>query len=93
MSCAVNGSEFGARGRGRFLVSGNEVVRDEQNAKIVLTFIDKTDDMVGTPEYNNNFLYTNEDGYRVYQSTSYLPNGWKERLDSYEGLKEFFQED
>lgn len=90
VTCAVNGSEFKARGRGRLLDSNNEVVIDIENNRIVLTFIDKTDDMVGTSAYYENYLYTNNDGYRVYQATSYMPNGWEDRLTSYENLKEFF---
>ena len=49
--------------------------------------------MVETPAYENNYLYTDDDGYRVYRTTSFIPNGWKNRLNSYVELKDFFQED
>lgn len=91
VTCAVNGSEFAARGRGRFLNPDNTV--EILNGRIVLTFVDKTDDMAGTPAYNNNYLYTDDDGYRVYESTSFIPNGWEDRLKLYEDLKDFLQED
>lgn len=90
VTCAVNGSEFIARGRCRFFHSENTV--EILNDKIVLTFVDKTDDMVGTPAYEDNYLYTDDDGYRVYEMTSFIPNGWGERLNLYEELKEFFRE-
>ena len=91
ITCTVNGSEFKARGRGRFFDSDNtvEILSD----RIVLTFVDKMDDMVETPAYENNYLYTDDDGYRVYRTTSFIPNGWKNRLNSYVELKDFFQED
>ncbi len=90
VTCAVNGSEFTARGKCRFFNSDNTV--EILNDKIVLTFVDKTNDMVGTPAYNDNYLYTDDDGYRVYETTSFIPNGWEDRLNLYEELKEFFRE-
>lgn len=78
------------RGRCRFFHSENTV--EILNDKIVLTFVDKTNDMFGTSAYEDNYLYTDNDGYRVYEMTSFIPNGWEERLNLYEKLKEFFRE-
>lgn len=90
VTCAVNGSEFGTRGKGRFLYPYNDVTI--VGNKIELTFVDTEDDMVGTPAYYNSYQYTNEDGYRVYKQTSYIPNGWDRRSTLYDNLKDYFKE-
>ncbi len=90
VTCAVNGSEFTARGKGRFLYPYNDVTI--VGNKIELTFVDTEDDMVGTPAYYNSYQYTNGDGYRVYKQTSYIPNGWNDRLDLYNNLIDYFEE-
>lgn len=81
VQCAVNGSEFSARGLGRFFNSNNTV--NIEGSEIVLIFADTTDDI--DPEENkDNCIGEDEDGHIIYRYTTGYTDSLELRSDKYD---------